>query len=70
MASQTGPPAKLYLRPRQIKERYGISIPTIHRWLSEGKIEGISNGHITLIDVESLEKFLSTWRKRGKRRTT
>jgi predicted DNA-binding transcriptional regulator AlpA len=34
MASQTGPPAKLYLRVKQIKERTGISIATLYRWLN------------------------------------
>jgi predicted site-specific integrase-resolvase len=66
MASQTGPPAKLYLRVKQIKERTGISIATLYRWLNDGKFEAITNDSdtITLIDWESFEKYLATWKKK------
>jgi predicted site-specific integrase-resolvase len=53
-----------YLRPRQIAKQYGMSVPTLYRWLAQGHITGCSKPGMTLIAVESLERYIATWRQR------
>jgi hypothetical protein len=59
-------PVPKFLRPKDVKARYGISVATIYRWLNDEKISGISQHGITLISTESVEAHLKTWRPRGK----
>jgi hypothetical protein len=40
----------------------------VYRWLKAEKISGISKDGTTLVEVESLEAYLRTWKPRGKRR--
>jgi predicted site-specific integrase-resolvase len=53
-----------YLRPRRVAEQYGISIATVYRWIRDKKIDGVSKADVTLVLVESVEQYLSTWRRR------
>ena len=55
-----------YLRPKDVVTRYRISIPTVYRWRRDKKISSISKDGITLMEVESLEAYLRTWKRRGK----
>lgn len=56
-------PKPIYLRPRQVKDSYGVSVPTIYRWLSRGYIGGIAKPGM-LVEVASLEAYLATWKRR------
>jgi hypothetical protein len=59
-------PSPKYLRPNDVIARYRISIATVYRWLHDEKLGGISKDGITLVEVESLEAYLRTWKPDGK----
>ena len=54
-----------YLRPKAVAERYSMSVPTLYRWLADGKIAGVTKPGMTLISVESVEQYLATWKQQG-----
>ena len=54
-----------FMRPRQIKERYAVGISTLYRWLANGLISGSSKPGMTLIEVASVERYMSTWKRKG-----
>ena len=54
-----------YLRPKAVALRYSMSVPTVYRWLADGKIAGVTKPGMTLISVESVEQYLATWEQRG-----
>ena len=54
-----------YMRPRAVKETYGISVSTLYRWLANGLISGSSKPGMTLIEVASVERYMSTWKRKG-----
>lgn len=64
MTQQTPPK---FMRPRLVKETFGVSVPTIHRWLKLGLIEGCSKPGMTLVEVKSVENYMATWKRRPKK---
>lgn len=47
-----------YLTRKEIKERLGVSLPTIHAWTKEGKLKGYRIGRLIRYKKSEIESFL------------
>ena len=51
-------PLDSYLSVTQIAEQFGISPPTVRRWIREGGLPAFKRGRVVLIHVEQLERWM------------
>jgi excisionase family DNA binding protein len=49
--------AERYLRPKAIVARFGVSEPTVRRWIADGTLESVRVGRNVFVPVESLERL-------------
>jgi excisionase family DNA binding protein len=47
------------ISPTEVGKRLGISVVTVYRWLSQGKIPSVKLGHIRRVKVADVEAFVA-----------
>jgi hypothetical protein len=57
-----------YISVKEAKERYGLSGQRIRQLLSNGTVKGRKFGITWAVDVKSLEDYLGTVRKPGRKK--